>query len=52
MKKLGFILLTSLLLPTLYEGRKYYVYAKMVNKYERDNCNMKENLFHKISNLI
>ena len=37
MKRLGLILLTSILVPTLYEGRKYLVYSKMVNKYEKNN---------------
>ena len=36
MKKIGLILLTSILVPTLYEGRKYLVFNKMVNKYENN----------------
>ena len=36
MRKIALILLASLVVPSLYEGRKYYVYNKMVNKYKRD----------------
>lgn len=51
MKKIGFILLASLLIPTLYEERKYYVYSKMVKKYENDHLK-KKRLFSKLSNYV
>lgn len=36
-KKLGLVLLTSIVVPTIYQGRRFYVYNKMVNKYRKDH---------------
>ena len=52
MKKVGFILIASLLVPTLYEGRKYYAYNKMIKKYQRANSYKKVGFFKKILNSV
>lgn len=44
MRRLFFLLLTSLVVPSIYEGRKYYVYNKMVNKYKKDKLVVKKNM--------
>ncbi len=50
MKKVGFILIASLLVPTLYEGRKYYAYNKMVKKYQRTNNYRKVSFLKRVLN--
>lgn len=36
-KKLGLVLLSSIVVPALYQGRRFYVYNKMINRYNREH---------------
>lgn len=36
-KKIGLVLLSSMVVPTLYHVRKFYMYNKMINKYNKNH---------------
>lgn len=52
MKKVGFILIASLLVSTLYEGRKYYAYNKMIKKYQRANSYKRVSFLKRVLNSV